>query len=53
MAKGKTFQYEYPRPALTVDLVIVTREARPKVLLIDRKSEPFAGAWGVAGRLRQ
>ena len=49
MAKRKTYQYDYPRPALTVDLVIVTRDARPRVLLIERKSEPFAGTWALPG----
>jgi 8-oxo-dGTP diphosphatase len=41
--------YDYPRPALTVDAVIVTREARPRVLLIRRKHAPFAGAWALPG----
>ena len=41
--------YEYPRPSLTVDVVIVTREAKPRVLLIRRKKPPFAGAWALPG----
>lgn len=41
--------YDYPRPALTVDLVLVSREARPRVLLIRRGNEPFAGAWALPG----
>src|SRR5260221_11071797 len=45
----KKFAYEYPRPALTVDLVLATREARPRVLLIQRKSDPFAGKWALPG----
>ena len=49
MAKSKKFTYEYARPALTVDLVIVTREARPRVLLIERKGDPFAGSWALPG----
>lgn len=47
-SKGR-FLYEYPRPAVTVDLVLLTREARPRVLLIRRKREPFAGAWALPG----
>jgi 8-oxo-dGTP diphosphatase len=34
---------------LTVDVVSVTRESRPRVLLIKRKSEPFAGQWALPG----
>ena len=41
--------YDYPRPAVTVDVVIVTREARPRVLLIRRKHAPFAGKWAIPG----
>jgi 8-oxo-dGTP diphosphatase len=48
MAKKK-FVYDYPRPAVTVDVVIVTREPRPRVLLICRKDEPFAGRWALPG----
>jgi len=43
------FSYDYPRPALTVDIVIATREARPRVLLIRRLKEPFAGSWALPG----
>ncbi len=46
--KGK-YVYDYPRPAVTVDVVIITREARPRVLLIRRKHEPFAGQWALPG----
>jgi 8-oxo-dGTP diphosphatase len=46
---GQKHTYEYPRPALTVDIVIATREARPRVLLIRRKSEPFTGKWALPG----
>jgi 8-oxo-dGTP diphosphatase len=46
---GQKHTYEYPRPALTVDVAIVTREATPKVLLIRRKKEPFAGSWAMPG----
>jgi 8-oxo-dGTP diphosphatase len=41
--------YDYPRPALTVDVAIVTREAVPRVLLIQRKQEPFAASWALPG----
>jgi 8-oxo-dGTP diphosphatase len=48
MPLGK-YVYDYPRPAVTVDVVIVTHEARPRVLLIRRKHEPFKGCWAIPG----
>jgi len=45
----KNFAYDYPRPALTVDVVLLTRDDRPKVLLIRRGKEPFAGCWALPG----
>lgn len=43
------FSYDFPRPALTVDVVICTRDLLPRVLLIKRKSDPFAGRWALPG----
>ncbi len=48
MPAGK-YTYPYPRPAVTVDVVIATREAKPRVLLIRRKHDPFAGGWALPG----
>ncbi len=48
MAK-KAFTYEYARPAVTADIVLVTREVQPRVLLIQRAREPFAGSWALPG----
>jgi len=45
----KQFCYEYPRPSVTVDVVIVTQGRAPQVLLIRRKHEPFAGMWALPG----
>jgi 8-oxo-dGTP diphosphatase len=47
--KKKPYCYEYPRPAVTVDVIIVTRERRPRVLLIRRKHDPFEGKWAIPG----
>lgn len=47
--RAKKFTYDYPRPALTVDLVIATREPRPRVLLIRRRADPYAGRWALPG----
>jgi 8-oxo-dGTP diphosphatase len=48
-ALKKRYSYEYPRPALTVDLAIVTRSAPLRILLIRRKHDPFAGTWALPG----
>lgn len=47
--KKARFSYDYPRPAVTVDVVIATREERPRVLLIRRKHPPFEGMWALPG----
>src|SRR5581483_12347374 len=46
--RGK-FTYDYPRPAVTVDVVILSQDPKPRVLLIRRKNEPFAGRWAIPG----
>ena len=43
------YTYKYPRPAITADCIVITREAEPKVLLIQRGDEPFKGAWAFPG----
>jgi 8-oxo-dGTP diphosphatase len=44
------YTYEYPRPALTVDIVIFTlREGHLQVLLVQRADEPYAGMWALPG----
>ena len=43
------YTYKYPRPAVTADCIVVTREVEPKVLLIQRGDEPFKGAWAFPG----
>ena len=45
----KQYTYDYPRPAVTVDIVVLTREPRPRVLLIRRGHAPFAGRWAIPG----
>lgn len=45
-----SYTYEYPRPSVTVDLVIFTiADNDLKVLLIRRGGEPFKGRWALPG----
>lgn len=43
------YTYKYPRPAVTADVVAITKEQEPKVLLIQRGGEPFKGCWAFPG----
>ena len=43
------YTYKYPRPAITADCIVITREAEPKVLLLQRGNELFKGAWAFPG----
>ena len=45
-----SYEYEYPHPAVTVDVVVFTVENdQLKVLLIARGQEPFKGEWALPG----
>ena len=43
------YTYKYPRPAVTADCIVMTKEAAPKVLLVQRGADPFKGAWAFPG----
>lgn len=43
-----TFTYQYPRPAVSADVVVVDQN-RSEILLIQRANEPFAGMWALPG----
>jgi 8-oxo-dGTP diphosphatase len=45
-----SYTYEYPHPAVTVDVVVFTiHDNDLEVLLIRRAFEPFAGSWALPG----
>ena len=44
-----SFQYDYPRPAVTVDMIIISNSIPVKILLIKRLRDPFAGFWALPG----
>ena len=48
--KTMPFTYEFPRPAVTVDIIIFRlANDQPEVLLIERGNEPYKGQWALPG----
>lgn len=43
-----SYQYKYPRPAVTVDMIVL-RNQMSEVLLIRRLHPPFEGKWALPG----
>jgi 8-oxo-dGTP diphosphatase len=44
------YTYEYPRPAVCVDIVVFTSDTvAPEILLIKRKFNPFKDHWALPG----
>ncbi|MCD4773491.1 MAG: NUDIX hydrolase, partial [Bacteroidales bacterium] len=45
-----SYNYKYPRPALTVDCIIFQKtEIGFEILLIKRKNSPYSGKWAFPG----
>ncbi len=45
-----TYNYKYPHPAVTTDVVVFTiRQQKLEVLLIRRKNEPYKDKWALPG----
>jgi 8-oxo-dGTP diphosphatase len=48
--KKQTFEYQYSHPAVTVDCIIFGFDGQTlKVMLVQRKSKPFAKMWALPG----
>jgi len=43
------YTYEYPRPAVTVDAILIDRTTNAQILLVNRKFYPFEGMWALPG----
>lgn len=44
------YTYAYPRPAVTVDIIVTrTLNDSTQILLIERKNEPFKNQWALPG----
>ncbi len=47
---AKPFAYQYPRPAVTVDIILfVFQQDQLRVLLIRRANDPYKGKWALPG----
>lgn len=45
-----SYTYEFPRPSVTTDILVFSiRDGALQVLLIERKFDPFKGAWAIPG----
>ncbi len=42
------YEYKYPRPMVTVDMVVLTAD-RKNIVLIKRRNEPCKGCWALPG----
>jgi 8-oxo-dGTP diphosphatase len=50
MAQKGRYVYDWPRPMVTVDAAVFARvEGRAKLLLVQRKHEPYQGSWAFPG----
>ena len=43
------YTYKFPRPAVTVDIILFKKTNITEALLIQRKNEPFKNSWAFPG----
>jgi len=43
------YTYEYPRPAVTTDAILLSRGEEYYLLLIERGADPYKGCWALPG----
>ena len=43
-----SFSYAYPRPAVTVDIIVIRKQIQ-EILLIERKHPPYENCWALPG----
>jgi len=43
------YTYDYPRPAVTTDVLLITQNDPRKILLIQRGNHPYIGKWALPG----
>lgn len=46
MLKKKKYCYDYPRPAVATDIILIHKQS---VLLVKRANEPYKGMWSLPG----
>lgn len=45
-----SFTYKYPHPAVSVDIIVISKfKNNKKILLIERKNPPFEKCWALPG----
>lgn len=44
-----SYTYEYPRPMVTVDVILISKKSDRKLLLIKRKNDPYKNTWALPG----
>ncbi len=44
-----SYTYQYPRPAVTVDVILITEAENPEILFIQRKNNPYQNLWALPG----